>query len=51
MSNSAVFHQLRLLRNLRLVEHRRKERNVYYSLADAHIAHLYLEVAEHLNEA
>ena len=50
MSESAVSHQLRLLRNLRLVKHRREGRNVYYSLADAHIANLYREVAEHLDE-
>ncbi len=50
MSESAVSHQLRLLRNLRLVKHRREGRNVYYSLADAHIANLYQEVAEHLDE-
>ena len=50
MSESAVSHQLRLLRNLRLVKHRREGRNVYYNLADAHIANLYREVAEHLDE-
>ena len=50
MSESAVSHQLRLFRNLRLVKHRREGRNVYYSLADAHIANLYREVAEHLDE-
>ena len=50
MSDSAVSHQLRLLRNLRLVKHRREGRNVYYSLADKHIVNLYREVAEHLNE-
>ena len=50
MSDSAVSHQLRLLRNLRLVKHRREGRNVYYSLADDHIANLYREVAEHLDE-
>ena len=50
MSESAVSHQLRLLRNLRLVKHRREGRNVYYSLADNHIVNLYREVAEHLDE-
>lgn len=50
MSESAVSHQLRLLRNLRLVKYRREGRNVYYSLADEHIISLYREVAEHLNE-
>ena len=51
MSESAVSHQLRLLRNLRLVKHRREGRNVYHSLADTHIVNLYREVAEHLDEA
>lgn len=51
MSESAVSHQLRLLRNLRLVQYRREGRNVYYSLADHHIINLYREVAEHLDEA
>ena len=50
MSESAVSHQLRLLRNLRLVKHRREGRNVYYSFADEHIVNLYREVAEHLDE-
>ena len=50
MSESAVSHQLRLLRNLRLVKYRREGRNVYYSLADVHIVSLYREVAEHLDE-
>ena len=50
MSESAVSHQLRLLRNLRLVKHRREGRNIYYTLADAHIVNLYREVAEHLDE-
>lgn len=51
MSESAVSHQLRLLRNLRLVKYRREGRNVYYSLADDHVVNLYREVAEHLEEA
>lgn len=50
MSESAVSHQLRLLRTLRLVSYRREGRNVYYGLADSHIINLYREVVEHLNE-
>ena len=50
MGESAVSHQLRVLRSQRLVKYRRQGRNVYYSLADHHIIVLYQEVAEHLDE-
>lgn len=50
VSESAVSHQLRILRSQRLVKYRREGRNVYYSLADDHIIHLYKEVLEHLQE-
>lgn len=51
VSESAVSHQLRILRSQRLVKYRRVGRNVYYSLADNHVMNLYREVAEHLNES
>jgi ArsR family transcriptional regulator, lead/cadmium/zinc/bismuth-responsive transcriptional repressor len=50
MGESAVSHQLRILRVMRLVKYRKEGRNVYYSLADRHVINLYREVAEHLNE-
>jgi DNA-binding transcriptional ArsR family regulator len=50
MGESAVSHQLRVLRGQRLVKYRRQGRNVYYGLADNHIITLYREVAEHLDE-
>lgn len=50
MGESAVSHQLRILKAHRLVKYRRQGRNVYYSLADDHIMGLYQEVAEHLEE-
>ena len=37
ISQSAVSHQLRVLRDARLVGHRRDGRHVYYRLADAHV--------------
>jgi DNA-binding transcriptional ArsR family regulator len=40
MSDSAVSHQLRLLRALRLVKSRRDGRIIYYSLTDKHITKL-----------
>lgn len=50
ISESAVSHQLRILRSMRLVNYRKVGRNVYYGLADSHVINLYREVAEHLNE-
>lgn len=50
MTESAVSHQLRALRSMRLVGYRRQGRNVFYSLKDSHILNLYREVAEHLDE-
>ena len=50
MSDSAVSHQLKLLRALRLVKHRKQGRHVFYELLDRHIFDLYHTVAEHLDE-
>jgi ArsR family transcriptional regulator, lead/cadmium/zinc/bismuth-responsive transcriptional repressor len=50
MSESAVSHQLRVLRSQRLVNYRREGRNIHYSLADSHVMNLYGEVAAHLQE-
>ncbi|HEY9644507.1 MAG TPA: metalloregulator ArsR/SmtB family transcription factor [Coleofasciculaceae cyanobacterium] len=50
MTESAVSHQLRALRSMRLVSYRKQGRNVFYYLKDSHVANLYREVAEHLDE-
>ena len=50
MTESAVSHQLRTLRSMRLVGYRRQGRNVFYYLKDSHVLNLYHEVAEHLDE-
>ena len=50
MSESAVSHQLRILRNSRLVKYRKQGRHVFYSLKDHHILNLYRDVSEHLDE-
>ncbi len=49
-SQSAVSHQLRLLRTMRLVNARREGRHVYYSLADDHVATLLQMGLEHVQE-
>lgn len=48
MSQSAVSHQLRLLRNLNLVKYRKEGRVVYYALDDEHIRELYERGLEHV---
>lgn len=50
MSVSAVSHQLRLLRAMRLVKSRRDGRNVYYELEDEHIVRLMRMALEHERE-
>ncbi|WP_228055840.1 ArsR/SmtB family transcription factor [Lusitaniella coriacea] len=50
MTESAVSHQLRILRNTRLVSYRKRGRNVFYCLKDHHIFNLYRDVSEHLDE-
>ena len=50
MSESAVSHQLRLLRNLRLVKNRREGRMVFYALDDRHIITLFRQGLRHVQE-
>ncbi len=50
MSESAVSHQLRILRSLRVVGFQKQGRKAYYRLLDHHILELYNSVAEHLDE-
>ena len=50
MSESAVSHQLRTLRTIRLVSYQKRGRKVFYSLLDNHVLVLYQSVAEHLDE-
>lgn len=50
MSESAVSHQLRALRAMRLVSYRKRGRKVFYRLLDNHVLTLYHSVAEHLDE-
>jgi ArsR family transcriptional regulator, lead/cadmium/zinc/bismuth-responsive transcriptional repressor len=51
MTESAVSHQLRILRTMRLVRYSKKGRNVVYGLKDDHIFNLYRDVSEHLEES
>jgi DNA-binding transcriptional ArsR family regulator len=48
MTESAVSHQLRLLRSLRVVRARRDGKLVFYTLDDEHVARLFQLSLEHL---
>lgn len=50
VSISAISHQLRLLRNLRLVSYRKEGKMVYYRLDDEHVENLIREAARHVAE-
>ena len=49
MPQSTISHQLRILRNLRLVRYRRSGRMVFYSLDDEHIHKLLAEGLLHVS--
>ena len=50
MTQSAVSHQLRTLKQMKLVKNRRDGKTVYYSLADAHIQAILDQGMEHIEE-
>ena len=47
---SAVSHQLKILKNARLVKFRKDGKNCLYSLADSHISHILSQGTDHINE-
>lgn len=51
VSQSAVSHQLRQLRQMRIVRYRREGRLAYYRLDDRHVETLYRTGLEHVQEA
>ncbi|MDF1613130.1 ArsR/SmtB family transcription factor [Stygiobacter electus] len=50
VSVSAISHQLRLLKNNRLVSYRKERKMVYYSLDDEHISKIVNEATKHCLE-
>ena len=50
MGQSAISHQLRVLKQMRLVSFRREGKTVFYSLADSHIQTILDQAMEHINE-
>ena len=50
MGQSAISHQLRVLKQMRLVKSRRDGKTVFYSLADGHIETILAQGMEHICE-
>lgn len=50
VSQSAVSHQLRVLKSTRLVKPRREGKAVFYSLADDHVRKIIAQGMEHITE-
>ena len=50
MTQSAISHQLRALKNARLVKSRREGKTVFYALADDHVKTIVDQGLEHVSE-
>ena len=50
MNQSAISHQLRILKQARLVRYRRNGRSICYSLDDDHVKQIFIQGFEHINE-
>lgn len=50
MTQSAISHQLRLLKQAKLIQSRREGKMVYYSLADDHVRTIIDQGMEHVEE-
>lgn len=50
MSQSAISHQLRVLKQMDLVKNRREGKTIFYSLADAHIVSILSQGLDHIEE-
>ena len=50
MTQSAISHQLNILKRSRLVKSRREGKSVFYSLADDHVRSIIAQGMEHIEE-
>ncbi len=50
MTQSAISHQLKVLRQMRLIKSRRAGKTVFYSLADEHVRSIIFSGIEHISE-
>lgn len=50
MTQSAISHQLRVLKSAKLVKNRKEGKTVFYSLADEHVKHIFDQGLAHVTE-
>mgnify|MGYP000488277241 FL=1 len=50
MTQSAISHQLRILKQNKLVKNRREGKSIFYSLADDHVRSIIAQGREHIEE-
>lgn len=50
MTKSSISHQLRILKQAKLVKYRKSGKSVYYSLADEHVNLIFKQGLDHINE-
>lgn len=50
MTQPAISHQLRILKQAKLIKNRREGKSVYYSLADGHVRTIIAQGREHIEE-
>ena len=50
MTQSAISHQLKILKQMRLVKSRREGKLIFYSLADGHVSTIITQGREHIEE-
>lgn len=50
MTSSAISHQLRIMKHIRIVKTRREGKSIIYSLCDSHIVELFRIALEHVME-
>jgi DNA-binding transcriptional ArsR family regulator len=50
MNQSAISHQLKVLKQMRLVKYRREGKEIFYSLIDEHVSLLFEIGLEHIRE-
>jgi len=51
MNQSAVSHQLRYLRNMRIVKRRKAGKTVFYSLDDDHVEQIFTQTLQHIRHS
>ena len=50
VSQSAISHQLRILKSSKLIKYRKEGNSIFYSLADDHVEKIFKIGCEHINE-